>query len=707
MQRCRPATRRGIPRILVPLLLLLVAIPLAAQNRGFEATDSYRMVSVGGVEISPVGDFVAFTVTEILEEENSRRTSIWLHEIENGRAVGDPFRFTDPTRNSTSPSWSRDGSLLSFSSSRGDEEGSVWFLRVGGAGGEAFKIEGVRSAPIWSPDGTRIAMVTTPEREEETEPRALRVAPDAITSGLDPERFDGHVVTQRRYKSDGTFEWLPHPGHSDKSQIFLVPSSGGEPAQVTDLPYNVRQLSWSRDGSWFLFAMDEEENEEYSFDPTGGIFTIGANGEGLREIVELPGGQGSPALSPDGRYVAFLHTPAWNADTELAVIEVGAGGEPRGEPRILTGAWDRTAAAPWWTPDGSAIRWVGLSNGTTHVYEVPREGGAVRAVTEGPRTVGSVTVTADGRFMAYTSGDPVHPAEVHLSDANGGNEIRLTGFNDAWMSEVALNPAERLVWRVADGTEIEGWVIPPVGHRPGQRAPLILNVHGGPHSSYQHSFSSSFHHLSGAGFYVFYVNPRGSTGYGNDFKHAIHQGWGLVDEEDFIEGIQAALRAYPDADPARLGVTGGSYGGYMTNWLTARTDLFAAAVTRASISNWESLAKTTDSSQPHRAFDGASYEQREAYRAMSPISYVENVTTPTLIIHGEHDFRTPLGEGEQWYQSLKKMGVPTEFVLYPRSSHGIREPWLAADNMERTRQWFVHWLLERPVAAEQEAAGGS
>ena len=218
---------------------------------------------------------------------------------------------------------------------------------------------------------------------------------------------------------------------------------------------------------------------------------------------------------------------------------------------------------------------------------------------------------------------------------------------------------------MADGTAIEGWVIPPVGHRPGAarsgtRHPLVLNIHGGPHSAYRNAFSPMFHVLSGSGFYVFYVNPRGSTGYGNDFKHGIHGGWGLIDEEDFVTGIEAVLAAYPDVDPGRLGVTGGSYGGYMTNWLTARTDLFAAAVTRASISNWESLAKTTDSTLPHRPSDGASFEQREAYRAMSPISYVENVRTPTLVVHGEHDFRTPLGEGEQWYQALTKLGVPTE-----------------------------------------------
>jgi dipeptidyl aminopeptidase/acylaminoacyl peptidase len=704
------ATGLALGFLLLPLLtpgLPGASAELHAQLRGMEAADSYRVVAVGSVEMSPTGAHVAFTATEILEKDNARRTTIWIQELDAGRPVGAPIRFSDPSRNSSSPAWSPDGRLLSFSSSRDDgEEGTTWFLRVGGPGGEAFRIEGVRATPIWSPDGGTIAMLAPRAGVEELERQARRIAPDAITTGLDPRRFDGHVVTQRRYKSDGTFQWLPHPDHQPKDQLHLVPASGGEARPITDLPLTVRQAGWAPDGRWLVFSVDDAEPEEGSLDPSTSIHAIGADGTGLRRIVELEGGQSAPAVSPDGRLVAFLHTPSWDAETEIAVVEVGPGGVARGEPRVLTADWDRTPGAPEWTPDGRAIRWTSLSDANTHVFEVEVAGGPVRQVTTGDRTLGSVSVTADGRFMAYTSEDPAAPAEVFVADASGAGERRISGFNDAWREEVALEPARRIEWQVADGTRVEGWVIPPVGHLAGERRPLVLNIHGGPHSAYRNAFSPMFHVLSAAGFYVFYVNPRGSTGYGNDFKHAIHAGWGLIDEEDFVTGIEAVLAAYPDVDPARLGVTGGSYGGYMTNWLTARTDLFAAAVTRASISNWESLAKTTDSTLPHRAFDGASFEQREAYRAMSPISYVENVRAPTLVIHGEHDFRTPLGEGEQWYQALKKLGVPAEFVLYPRSGHGIREPWLAADNMERTRQWFAHWLGSGTAVADGAGDGG-
>ncbi len=685
------------------VLLALLAVPLAlaneaqAQLRGLTPEDSYRLTTVGGAALSPTAAHVAFTVTTVNEGENNRNTTIWLQELRDGRPVGEPTRFTDPTRNSTGPAWSPDGRVLAFTSRRGDEEGSVWFIRVGGMGGEAYRIEGVRSTPTWSRDGSRIAFTAEPPREDRPNAResarTQRVAPGAISQPLDGARFDGSVLTHRRYKRDGTVTYLPHPDHGAKRQLWVVPATGGEPLQVTETPFNVGAFDWAPDASYFIFAGNPEEDDEMNFDPTGALWVVPAEGGEARLVAELPGGQGAPAISPDGRRLAFLHTPAWDAETFLMVVDLDRNGIATGEPRNLTAEWDRTAAAPFWTPDGRHLRWNATVNGHSHLFEVAATGGAVRQITEGDRVVTQVSVSADGRLMAYSASDPVTPADIYVADASGRNETRITTFNDALLAEIARQPAERITWRVADGTEIDGWVIRPVGEQGGQRYPMILSIHGGPHAAYTSSFSPMFHVLSGAGFYVFYPNPRGSTGYGNDFKQAIHAAWGIVDEEDFITGVEAVLAAYPDIDRSRLGVTGGSYGGFMSNWLTARTDLFAAAVTRASISSWEAMAGTTDSGQPHRAFNGAYHEQREIWRQNSPISYVENVRAPTLIVHGENDYRTPLSEGEIWFSALKKLGVPTEFVIYPRSSHSISEPWLAADNQARTRQWFVHWLM--------------
>ena len=266
---------------------------------------------------------------------------------------------------------------------------------------------------------------------------------------------------------------------------------------------------------------------------------------------------------------------------------------------------------------------------------------------------------------------------------------------------------ERLTWRVGDGTEIEGWVIKPVGYTPGNSYPLILKIHGVPHSAYGHTFFPTSHVLSAAGFFVLFSNPRGSSGYGHDFKYATRGQWGVLDSEDFLGGVEAALAKYPDADRGRVGVSGGSYGGFMTNWLTATTDRFHAAVTSRSIVNWESWWGSSDAQGlTEYEFFGPPWERRDLYRRLSPISYVENVTAPTLIIHSENDYRTPIGDGEQWFMALKGLGVPVEMVRYPRSSHGLSrsgEPWLLVDRLERIRSWFVHWLINEPPSV---AAGG-
>ena len=658
--------------------------------------DAFALATVGGVALSPTATHLAYTVTTVNEEENDRSTAIWLQELRNGRPVGDPVRFTDPTRNSSGPVWSPDGSILGFTSRRGEEDGSTWFIRVGGLGGEAYSIQGVRGTPVWSPDGGFIAFTAEPARDERPDARALRVAPNSVTQPLQAERFDGYVLTHRRYKRDGTFTFLPHPDMVPKRQLWVVPVAGGEARQLTELPFHVGGIQWSPDGSYLVFSGNPAEDDDMSFDPTGGIWAIPAAGGDPRPVLSLPGGVTAPAISPDGTKMAFLHTPEWDAEAHLGLVEIDARGIARGEPTNLTAAWGRTAGAPSWTPDSRRIRWNSVVNASGHIFEVAAAGGEVRQVTRGDRVLGSISESADGRTMAYTSTDPATPADVFVADQDGGAETRVTTFNDQVLAGIARQPAERLTWRVADGTEIEGWVIPPVGYEPGGSYPMILNIHGGPHGVYSNSFSQGFHILSGSGFFVFYLNPRGSTSYGNAFKHAIHAAWGIVDEEDFITGVEAVLQAYPDIDRNRLGVMGGRYGGFMTNWLTSRTDLFAAAVTRASISSWEAMAGTTDSNQPHRAFDGAYHEQREIWRQNSPISYVEKVTAPTLVIHGENDFRTPLSEGQIWYSALQKLGVPTEFIIYPRSGHGISEPWLAADSQERTRQWMVHWLIENP-----------
>ncbi len=675
---------------------------LNAQVRGYTPERYYDLVGVGDVAVAPDGSHVAFTVTTVDEERNRRHREIWLQPLIDGRTSGDPFPVTSPTEDSSSPRWSPDASLLAFSSTRGDDPNPTWFLRVRGPGGEAFRIEGVEGAPAWSPDGSRIAYAKAPPRDpssDEDPERAGWIASDAVSATLNPERFDGRVVTSMRYKRDGRHDLAPHSSAFPKRQIMVVDADGGTPERITDLAFDASDPVWSADGRLVFFTGDEREDDEFNRQNSGDVWAVDARTGTLRRLTSDPGAESAPAISPDGRSLAFLSTPARGAQTDLMVVEIGADGHFRGRPRSLTADWDLQPGAPSWSADGRWVRFAASVQGDRHLFRAA-PGLPVEQITRGSRRLSSFSFSKAGDVMAYAATDAVTPAEVYVSSIEGSGEEKVTGFNDGWLSEVDLMPAEELAWTVEDGTEVQGWVIRPADFRPGGSHPMVLKIHGGPHSAYGNTFFPTFHVLSGAGFFVLYVNPRGSSGYGHDFQYATRGQWGVLDREDFLEGVDAALAAYPEIDADRLGVSGGSYGGFMTNWLTATTDRFQAAATSRSIANWESWWGTSDAQAlTEYEFFGPPWEQRDLYRRLSPISYVENVTAPTLIIHSERDHRTPIADGEQWFMSLKKLGVPVEMVRYPRSSHGLSrtgEPWLLVDRLERIRSWFHRFLIEEP-----------
>ncbi|CAN5412241.1 S9 family peptidase [soil metagenome] len=684
--------------LIAAMMLLFFAETLYSQT-GIQPEDFYKTVFVDSSEISPNGDLIAFTKTIVKEKDNSRHSEVWMQKIRNGRSDGEPFRFTDPSVQSSNPQWSPDGELLSIQSRRRDDSNTVRFLRVTAPGGEAFQIEGLDRTPVWSPDGEQIAFVREPEAEEndDNDKRTGWIAPGAITTTLDSSRFDGRVITQMRYKSDGRSSWLPHPSVNPKRQLHIISAEGGEPEIITDLPFHVSDIEWSADGSHVYFSGDPEEDDEYNTDFTRNLYMVNVENGEHSLLMEMDGSQSSPTLSPNGSFLTFTHSPERGALTNVMVVSLGNNGMPSGEPVNITEEWDLSPDDIHWSPNNEMIRFSAQTRGNSHLFEVSRSGGEVQQVTLGDRRLSSISTTDDGRYMAYTSTDAVTPAELFISRNNGNQEVQLTNFNAEWMAERTINPAEQLTWTVEDGTEIEGWVIKPVGYEEGNSYPLILKIHGGPHSYYGNTWFQTFHVLSASGFFVFYPNPRGSSSYGHDFTYATIGQWGFMDEEDFMTGLDAVFEKYSDVDPERVGVSGGSYGGFMTNWLTARfPDRFAAANTSRSISNWESWYGTSDAQGlTEFEFGGMPWEERELYRELSPISYVENVTAPTLIIHSEEDWRTPIGDAEQWYISLKKMEVPVEFVRYPRSSHGLSrtgEPWLLVDRLERIRSWFDHWL---------------
>jgi dipeptidyl aminopeptidase/acylaminoacyl peptidase len=296
--------------------------------------------------------------------------------------------------------------------------------------------------------------------------------------------------------------------------------------------------------------------------------------------------------------------------------------------------------------------------------------------------------------------DLTHPTELFVANADGSGERKLTSFNDKLNSEIAWSDAERFTYQSVGGLEIEGWLMKPYGYEAGKKYPLVLYIHGGPHSAYGENWFDEFQNLAATGMFVLFTNPRGSSGYGADFTYSTRGRWGAEDYQDLMKAVDIAVRR-SDVDSTRMGVTGGSYGGFMTAWVTTRTARFKAAEADRMISDWTYWYGASDAQGlTEFEFYGKPWDNFAMYDTLSPIRHVTKVKTPTLIVQSEDDFRTPMGNAELWFMALKKQGVPVELVRYPRSTHELSrsgEPWLLVDRLGRLRQWFTYWLKERPA----------
>jgi dipeptidyl aminopeptidase/acylaminoacyl peptidase len=409
----------------------------------------------------------------------------------------------------------------------------------------------------------------------------------------------------------------------------------------------------------------------------------------------------SPTFSPDGRLLAYTRTTG----TDLVIAERLDHGGPRdlfvrawpdGEPRNLTEGWDLEPAAPLWSPDSRYVYFAAGTGGETHLFRVAAEGGAVEQVTHGPRRITGMTFDRAFRKMAYTVSAHERPPEIYIAGIDGSEERRLSDVHAELLDDVQPARAERIEYRSYDGTPVEGWLLLPYGYRAeGGPYPLIVVNHGGPHSSVGYGFEFKDQLFAAHGYFVLEVNFRGSTGYGEAFKWATWGAWGTRDGEDVMAGIDHVVAHYP-VDARRVGVTGHSYGGFLTNWLIAQyPDRFAAAVSGAGISNWISDYGMADIARTKETeFYGKPWEPRarEVMIRQSPLFYADRVRAPTLFVHGELDYRVPFAESEQFYFALKKNGVPAKLIRYDGQSHGIGGHWNNVHRVINELRWWDTWL---------------
>lgn len=680
----------------------LVAAPLEAQTRPITYDDYYRIEGVGGTALSPDGSRVAFVRSRVLEDENRGHSEVWMVAADG---MSEPVRLTSPATEAGNPRWSPDGTLLAFSSSRpvaGETtESSTWLLRMD-APGEAFQIAGLRGSPVFDPSNRWIAFTRGVPPAAPPPP-----APDLTAEERKIlERFDGRTFDWMQYRFDGR-GYLPDPTDpyaTPPAQIFVLPRSGGEARQITNLPMSASGIAWRPDGGALAFAADEHQRDEHTY-PRTDLWTVTLDGTVTR-LTDDEFDWGGPVWSPDGRWIVASGGPGldviirerWDHGAPDDLWLFAADGSRR---RNLTESWDLMPGTPEWSPDGSMLYFTAGIGGDSHLFRLTVATGAVEQVTHGDGRIGSASFSADMTRFAYVGQDATEPGEVFVAPV-GGSATQLTSVNAALLAELDLRTPVRLEFESLDGTPVEGWVLPPVGYveGDGRRWPMVLNMHGGPHGAYGNSFSFDFHLQSGKGYFVLYTNPRASTGYGEAFRWGTWGSWGDEDYDDVMAGVDAALARFP-VDPERMGVTGYSYGGYLTNWVITQTDRFAAAVTGAGISNWMSDYAVADIPRTKETeFFGTPWEEDglKNLLASSPIVHAAGVSTPTLFVHGESDHRVPIEEGEQMYMALQKQGVPAKMIRYPDSYHGGWTPWRYIHRLYSTMEWWGVWLTDKPIS---------
>jgi dipeptidyl aminopeptidase/acylaminoacyl peptidase len=663
---------------------VLLPSTLLPQQRPWQSTDYYRLNVVSNPALAPDGRRVAFVLTTVVEDKDRRHTEIWMAPADGSAPA---FRYTSPSTEASSPRWSPDGSLLAFSSKREGSDDDVWFLRTSAPGGEAFQIKGVHAMPVFSADGRWLAYTWRGDEPDSVKKEAwrTRVSPSAITHGPDPKRFDGRVYTSIPVVADER-GYLPPRETRRPSHLYLVPLAGGTPRQLTSGELSQTSPAWSPDGKTIVFEQDSTENQEVRDDTHPALFLLTVADGTTRALRTGFAQSSSPAWSPDGKTIAFVCSKGRGMENDICVIPAAGG-----TARNLTADWSLDPNDPTWSADGKTIYFNAETNGNVHLFSVVAAGGPVRQVTTGERTLRGFSYSADGRSLAYTSSDITHGTEVYV------NSRRLTSFNDSLFKQVALIPADTFWFTGVGGLKVEGWLMKPFGYQPGKSYPLVLSIHGGPHSNYGNVLFPEFQMLAGQGYWMLFTNPRGSTGYGHAFTYATRGRWGMEDYQDLMQAVDLAIaRAKGGVDTTRMAVLGGSYGGFMTNWIVGHTNRFRVAQTDRSIFNWYSWYGSSDAQGlTEYEFRGAPWESDSLYRVLSPMAYAMNMHTPMLIVHSEDDKRVPITDAEQLFMSLRKRGVPAEFVRYPRSFHGLSRtgpPWLLVDRLERIRTWFAHWI---------------
>lgn len=668
-------------RLFLVFFLLLTAA--SAAKRGVTPEDYFAFENIADPRISPDGRQVAYVFSTIDLKQNRRVTSIWLIP---SAGAGTPRRLTAEGFNANSPRWSPDGTRLAFLSNRGEAGGRPQIHVMRMDGGEALPVSRVKNGVTsyqWSPQGDRFVAVS-------------QSGPSDSVAPADKKSDVRHYKNiSYKFNDSGWFD-------DKRSHLWVIGAADGVARQITSgEDWNDTDPQWSPDGTRLAFVSDRT-GKEFEGSDNKDVWVIPAAGGELVKISDHPFDDSQPRWSPDGTQIAFAGQTKSREFPKLFVTSASGGTASK----LAVDDLDLIPGDLTWV-GAKEIRFQTGTKGQTHVFRADLGSRKVSPVTSGERAVRAVDINAKTGTMIYLSNNFQKLDDLYASALDGKDERQLTHLNTKLWADLDLAKVERLPYKSTDGWDVDGFLVKPLGFDPAKKYPLVLSVHGGPAGQYGTDWYQEFQVYAAKGWAVFFCNPRGSTGYGQKFERGIENNWGVMDYQDVMAGVDAAIKQNAWIDTDRLGVTGGSYGGFMTNWIVGHNNRFKAAVTLRSVVNFISDDGARDGAYGHADdFKGFLFDHFDQYWEASPLKHAKNVKTPTLILHSENDFRVPLEQGEQWFRALKHYGVTTEFVIFPRENHNLTrtgEPKHLVESLNWQLYWFDKYMMGNSGARPPDA----